>query len=241
MTNHYVPADIPDSAKSEYAKYTEAVEREFRRDARHSRALWFFGVAIAASTVASVYSAVISTATNMELVKVSMHQPVRYVERGPDGMDRVIAVRNTLDADKGREMETVQWFVVWSRWVSAEKAVTEMHRTAARNKLAGPEAVARWDGITSNDLDAKDGYVRDVLGVVVAEQEIAGLEAGKRNYQVSWQEKTLRNGKVTSDKTMTMNITVIQGPPRDGALDGVNVVLLTEPTAHVKQRTASGS
>ncbi len=239
MPNAYIPADIPQDAKSEYAKYTAAVERDISRENRRNRAVWVMVVFVGIGFVIDVAEFGLGIRNDLELVKVAMHQPVRYIERGPDGMDRLIAVRNTVSNDKGREMETVNWFVSWSRWISPDKAVTSMHRSAARAKLAGPDAVNRWDAIIANDPDSKDGYARDVLGVVVAEQEIVGLEPGKRNYQVSWQEKTLRNGKVVSDKTMTQNITVIQGPPRDGAWDGVNVVLLTEPTAHIKQRVAS--
>lgn len=239
MTNPHIPADLPNNVKSEYAQYTAAVEKEHRRDRRSMITICVLGVSLAVSALAGFGGIVIATSTNLELAKVAATQPVRYVERGPDGIDRVIAVRNTMDANKGREMETLSWFVTWSRWVSAEKAVTESFRSAAKAKLAGSEALNRWNEMIKSNPDAKDGYVRDVLGVVVAEQDIRGLEAGKRNYQISWQEKTLRNGKVTSDVTMTMNLTIIQGPPREGALDGVNIVLLTEPTPHVKQRLAS--
>jgi type IV secretory pathway TrbF-like protein len=239
MTNPHIPADIPQAVMSEYAIYTEAVEKEHRKDRRSKIAICTLAVSLAVATVASLGGIVIATSTNLELAKVAATQPVRYVERGPDGIDRVIAVRNTMDVDKGREMETLVWFVTWSRWVSSEAAVTKTFRASAKAKLAGDEALNRWLAITKDDCDPKDGCVRDVLGVVVAEQEIRGLETGKRNYQLSWQEKTLRNGKVTSDATMTMNVTIIQGPPREGSLDGVNIVLLTEPTPHVKQRIAS--
>jgi type IV secretory pathway TrbF-like protein len=241
MSEHYIPADVPEDAKSDYAKYSKTVERQFRHESRWTRAMWVIAAVTILNGATNLYSSVIATATNLELVKVAMQQPVRYVERGSDGIDRVIAVRNTMDVNKGREMETVMWFVTWSRWISGEKAVNEVNRAAARAKLAGQEATNRWEQLVSKDPDPRLGTVRDVLGVVVAEQDIIGLEPGKRNYQISWQEKTLRNGKVTSDTTMTMNVTIIQGPPRDGALDGVNIVLLTEPTPHIKQRNASDS
>lgn len=239
----HVPADVPEDAKSEYAKYTKAVERQNRRDVRMIRWIAISGITSAVAVVVSFFGVIVASSTNLELTKVAMQQPVRYVERGAtDGIDRVIAVRNTMDADKGREMETVQWFVTWSRWVSGEEAVTKMHRKSARAKLAGQEAISRFEGIIAKDeCKPEAGCVRDVLGVVVAEQDIPGLEEGKRNYQLSWQEKTLRNGRVTSDMTMTQNITIVQGPPRDGALDGVNIILLTEPTPHIKQRIASAN
>lgn len=235
-TRAYVPADVPAAAQSPYGDYSKAVEREFRREARWTRAVWFLGGVIAINTALTFGGVFLSVRTDMELAKLAQQQPVRYVERGPDGIDRVIAVRNTMDTNKGREMESVQWFVTWSRWVSGEKAINDAYRTHARAKLAGSDAITTWDRIKAEDPAADKGYRRDVTGVVVAEQNVPGLPEGSRNYVVQWQETTLQNGKIVRDETLMQNITITNGPPREGALDGVNITLLTEPTVSFKQR-----
>ena len=232
----HVPADVPADAQSPYAAYTAATEREFRRERRVRIALWVMGTVLAVNTLATYAGVYVSTSTNLELVKVAMTQPVRYVERGPDGQDRVIAVRNTMDPNKGRQMETLQWFVTWSRWISGEKAVNDANRAAARAKLAGQDAINTWDRIKAEDPDAEKGYRRDVTGVVVAEQNVPGMPDNARLYTLQWQEKTLQNGKVVKDETLMQNITIMNGPPREGALDGVNITLMTEPTVSFKQR-----
>ena len=235
-TRAHLPADVPADAQSPYADYSKAVEREFRREARWTRAVWFLGAVIAINTVGTVFGIFLSVRTDMELVKVAQQQPVRYFERGPDVQDRVIAVRNTMDVNKGREMETLSWFVTWSRWISGEKAINDANRAAARAKLAGQDAIATWDRIKAEDPAADKGYRRDVTGVVVAEQHVPGMPDNARLYTLQWQEKTLQNGKLVKDETLMQNITIVNGPPREGALDGVNVTLLTEPTVSFKQR-----
>jgi hypothetical protein len=235
-TPAHIPADTPPDAKSPYAIYTKAVERDFRREKRWKFFMLLFAILAVIGVGLGAYSAVISTATNLELVKVAQMQPVRYVERGPDGMDRVIAIRNTMDVNVGREMETLQWFVTWSRWISGEKAVNEFNRANARAKLAGSDAITAWDALQAADVDADKGYRRDVTGVVVAAQEVPGMPEGSRLYTLQWQEKTLHNGKIVKNETLMQNITITSGPPREGALDGVNITILTEPTVSFKQR-----
>lgn len=238
-TTAYVPADTPPEAQSPYADYSAAVEREFRRERRSWRAIVILSTALAASVLVSGYAAAIATHTNLQLTQLHQQQPVRFVERGPDGIDRVIAVRNTMDVNKGREMETLQWFVTWSRWISKDKAVNDAYRVAARAKLAGSDAVNIWDTLRSADLEENKNNVRDVTDVVVAEQNVPGMPEGARLYTAQWQEKTLSDGKVIREQTMMQNLTIVSGPPREGSWDGVNVTLLTEPVVSFKQRQAN--
>ena len=235
----YASAIPPKDAQSPYGDYSKAVERDFRRDKRYLVTIVTLTACLAVSAGFNLFSSVVATQTNLELTKVAMMQPVRYVERGPDGIDRVIAVRNTMDTDKGREMETLSWFVTWSRWISGETAVNEANHAAARAKLAGADAVATWDRLRAADVKAKDGYRRDVSGVVVAEQDVPNMPEGARLYTLQWQEKTLQSGKIVKDETLMQNITIMSGQPREGALDGVNITLLTEPTVSFKQRETS--
>ncbi len=235
IVSSHVPSDPPKSAQAPYANYSAAVEREFRRERRWKFSVGVLAAAFVANAGVTAFGVFIATKTNLDLVQVAQSWPVRYVERGPDGHDRTIFFKQTATPEAGHVMETIKWFVTWSRWISPDEDLMRFNRAEAKVKLVGGSAIEQWNAQIAEAPDPKKGYKRDVVDVVVS-NNVTGDNKQSDVYLAQWQEKTLLNGKVIDDRTMMQVIGVVHGPSRAGAYDGVNIVHLTDPTPAPKQR-----
>ncbi|HEY0832914.1 MAG TPA: hypothetical protein VGE72_03300 [Azospirillum sp.] len=217
------PAAVPDSTK-----YLAAMTYRASREAKALRLKrWYFGL-----TVLGLSWGTLMTWDNLriasKLVEIARYKPVYRVEQGMDGHQRLVLLDNTLTVSKGARINAVTWFVLWQRRIGTDPVVLARDRAAARARLIGG-AERKWDALMASDLDPAGGWTRDVADIRVQERE-ADPRTGATAFTVVWTETVYRDFKPRSRALMSAAVVTVDGPSRDGALDGVSVSGFSEPS-----------
>ncbi|AWK86001.1 hypothetical protein [Azospirillum thermophilum] len=217
------PAAVPDSAK-----YLAAMTYRASREAKALRLKrWYFGL-----TVLGLSWGTLMTWDNLriagKLVEIARYKPVYRVEQAMDGHQRLVLLDNTLTVSKGARINAVQWFVRWQRQIGTDPVVLARDRAAARARLVGG-AERKWDSLLAADLNPAEGWTRDVADVRVQERETDPKTSATAFYVV-WTETVYRDFKPRSKTLMSAAVVTVDGPSRDGALDGVSISGFSEPS-----------
>lgn len=217
------PPAVPDSAK-----YLAAMTYRASREARALRLKrWYLGL-----VVLSLSWGTLMTWDNLriasQLVEIAKYKPVYRVEQDMDGHQRLVLLDNTLTVSKGARLNAVQWFVRWQRQIGIDPVILAKDRAAARARLIGG-AERKWDALMAADLNPAEGWTRDVADVRVQERE-ADPKTGLSAFTVVWTETVYRDFKPRSKTLMSAAVVTMDGPSRDGALDGVSVSGFSEPS-----------
>lgn len=104
-----------------------------------------------------------------------------------------------------------------------------LDRAAARARLVGG-AERKWDALLAGDLDPAEGWTRDVADLVLEERE-HDPETGLSSFHAVWTETLFKDFRPVRRSLMSAAVVTLDGPPREGALDGVNVSGFSEPAA----------
>jgi type IV secretory pathway TrbF-like protein len=217
-------AGLPDSSR-----YVEAMSVRASREAKALRLKrWYLGLALL-----SLAWAGLMTWDNRQLagrlVEIARHKPVYRLEQALDGHQRLVLLDDALTPTKGVRLQAVSWWVRWWRRIGTDPVVQARDRAAARARLVqGSER--KWDALLARDLDPAGGWTRDVTDLRVEEQS-ADPETGLSSFHVVWTETVYRDFKPQGRALMSAAVVTLDGPPRDGALDGVAVSGFSEPAA----------
>ena len=217
------PAAVPDSAR-----YLAAMTYRASREAKALRLKrWYFGL-----VVLSLSWGTLMTWDNLriagQLVEIAKYKPVYRVEQEMDGHQRLVLLDNTLTVSKGARLNAVTWFVRWQRQIGTDPVLLAKDRAAARARLTGG-AERKWDALIAADLNPAEGWTCDVADVRVQERE-ADSKTGLSAFTVVWTETVYRDFKPRSKTLMSAAVVTVDGPSRDGALDGVSVSGFSEPS-----------
>ncbi|MBF5093760.1 hypothetical protein F1643_03875 [Azospirillum sp. INR13] len=217
------PAAVPDSAK-----YLAAMTYRASREAKALRLKrWTFALAVLGLSWGSLM-----TWDNLRiaglLVEIAKYKPVYRVEQAMDGHQRLVLLDNTITVTKGARINAVQWFVRWQRQIGTDPVMLAKDRAAARARLIG-DAERKWDALLAADLAPAEGWTRDVADIRVQERE-ADSKTGTSTFYVVWTETVYRDFKPRSKMLMSAAVVTVDGPSRDGALDGVSISGFSEPS-----------
>lgn len=217
------PAAVPDSAK-----YLAAMTYRASREAKALRLKrWTFALAVLGLSWGALM-----TWDNLRiaglLVEIARYKPVYRVEQAMDGHQRLVLLDNTITVTKGARLNAVQWFVRWQRQIGTDPVMLAKDRAAARARLTGG-AERKWDALLAADLAPAEGWTRDVADVRVQERE-ADPKTGASAFYVVWTETVYRDFKPRSKTLMSAAVVTVDGPSRDGALDGVLISGFSEPS-----------
>ena len=217
------PAAVPDSAK-----YLAAMTYRASREAKALRLKrWTFALAVLGLSWGSLM-----TWDNLriagQLVEIARYKPVYRVEQAMDGHQRLVLLDNTITVSKGARINAVQWFVRWQRQIGTDPVMLAKDRTAARARLTGG-GERKWDALLAADLAPAEGWTRDVADIRVQERE-ADPKTGTSAFYVVWTETVYRDFKPRAKAMMSAAVVTVDGPSRDGALDGVSISGFSEPS-----------
>jgi type IV secretory pathway TrbF-like protein len=217
------PAAVPDSAK-----YLAAMTYRASREAKALRLKrWTFALAVLGLSWGTLM-----TWDNLriagKLVEIAQYKPVYRVEQAMDGHQRLVLLDNTLTVSRGARINAVMWFVRWQRQIGTDPVVLAKDRAAARARLIGG-AERKWDALMAGDLNPAEGWTRDVSDVRVQERE-SDPKTGMSAFYVVWTETVYRDFKPRSKTLMSAAVVTVDGPSRDGALDGVSISGFSEPS-----------
>ncbi|WP_114859731.1 hypothetical protein [Azospirillum brasilense] len=217
------PAAVPDSAK-----YLAAMTYRASREAKALRLKrWTFALAVLGLSWGSLM-----TWDNLriagKLVEIARYKPVYRVEQEMDGHQRLVLLDNTITVTKGARINAVQWFVRWQRQIGTDPVMLAKDRAAARARLTGG-AERKWDALLASDLAPGEGWTRDVADIRVQERE-ADPKTGTSAFYVVWTETVYRDFKPRAKTLMSAAVVTVDGPSRDGALDGVSISGFSEPS-----------
>ncbi|CBS87278.1 hypothetical protein [Azospirillum lipoferum] len=217
------PAAVPDSAK-----YLAAMTYRASREAKALRLKrWTFALAVLGLSWGSLM-----TWDNLriadKLVEIAKFKPVYRVEQAMDGHQRLVLLDNTITVTKGARLNAVQWFVRWQRQIGTDPVMLARDRAAARARLTGG-AERKWDALLAADLAPAEGWTRDVADIRVQERE-ADPKTGTSAFYVVWTETVYRDLKPRGKTLMSAAVVTVDGPSRDGALDGVSISGFSEPS-----------
>ena len=217
------PAAVPDSAK-----YLAAMTYRASREAKALRLKrWTFALAALGLSWGSLM-----TWDNLrivgKLVEIAKYKPVYRVEQEMDGHQRLVLLDNTITVTKGARVNAVQWFVRWQRQIGTDPVMLARDRAAARARLTGG-VERKWDALLAADLAPAEGWTRDVADVRVQERE-ADPKTGTSAFYVVWTETVYRDFKPRAKTLMSAAVVTVDGPSREGALDGVSISGFSEPS-----------
>ena len=164
-----------------------------------------------------------------KLVEVARTKPVYRVEQDLAGHQSLVLLDDTLTVTKGARLNAVHWFVRWTRQIGTDPIAMAKDRAAARARLVA-DAARKWDALLAADLDPAEGWTRDVTELRIEERE-HDPEAGLSAFHVVWTETVYRDFKPQTRSLMSAAVVTLDGPSRDGALDGVAVSGFSEPSA----------
>ncbi|PWC38047.1 hypothetical protein [Azospirillum sp. TSO22-1] len=225
VVNVYDPpvAAVPDSAK-----YLAAMTYRASREAKALRLKrWTFALAALGLSWGSLM-----TWDNLriagQLMEIARYKPVYRVEQAMDGHQCLVLLDNTITVTKGARINAVQWFVRWQRQIGTDPVMLARDRAAARARLTGG-AERKWDALLAADLAPAEGWTRDVADIRVQERE-ADPKTGTSAFYVVWTETVYRDFKPRSKTLMSAAVVTVDGPSRDGALDGVSISGFSEPS-----------
>ncbi|MGQ9370712.1 hypothetical protein [Azospirillum sp. ST 5-10] len=220
--------DPPDAAVPDSAKYLAAMTYRASREAKALRLKrWYLGLVVLSLSWGSLM-----TWDNLRiagrLVEIARTKPVYRVEQALDGHQSLVLLDTVLTPSKGARIEAVRWFVRWQRRIGIDPVTLARDRAAARARLTGG-AERKWDALLAADLDPAEGWTRDVADVRVQERE-SDPNTGLSSFHVVWTETVYRAFKPRSKALMSTAVVTADGPPREGALDGVSITGFSEPS-----------
>jgi hypothetical protein len=220
--------DPPSAAVPDSARYLAAMTYRASREAKALRVQrWTFALAVLGLSWGGLM-----TWDNLRiagrLVEIAQYKPVYRVEQAIDGHQRLVLLDNTLTVSKGARLNAVTWFVRWQRQIGTDPVMLARDRAAARARLVGG-AERKWDALVAADLNPAEGWTRDIADVRVQERE-ADAKTGLSAFTVVWTETVYRDFKPRAKALMSAAVVTVDGPSRDGALDGVSVSGFSEPS-----------
>lgn len=229
MTDRTVRSfDPPASAVPDTARYTAAMTFRASREAK-ALALrrWYLG-----AVLLSLGWGAVVTWDNLRmagmLAEVARHKPVYRVDQGLDGHQRLVLIDDRLSVTKGMRLNAVHWFVTWLRRIGTDPVALARDRAAGRARLVGG-AGAKWDALVAADPDPAEGWTRDVAELRIEEGSVdPGTSA--TTFHVVWIETAYRDFRPVSRHLMSASVVTVDGPSRDGALDGVGIAGFTAPS-----------
>lgn len=221
--------DPPASGLPDTARYTAAMTFRASREAKALRLRrWYAGL-----TVASLTWGGLMTWDNQrlaaKLVEVARHKPVYRVDQDLAGHQQLVLLDDVLTVTKGARLNAVHWFLRWTRQIGTDPVAMAKDRAAARARLvAGAER--KWDALLAADLDPAAGWSRDVTGVRIEEQQ-ADPTTQLSAFHVVWTETVYKAFRPERRELMSAAVVTLDGPSREGALDGVSISGFSEPSA----------
>ncbi|HET8729068.1 MAG TPA: hypothetical protein VFO41_16320, partial [Alphaproteobacteria bacterium] len=164
-----------------------------------------------------------------KLVEVARVKPVYRVEQLPSGHQRLVLLDDVLSVTKGARLNAVHWFIRWTRQIGTDPVARAKGRAAARARLVDG-AARKWDALIADDLDPADGWTRDVTEIRIEERE-HDPDTGLSSFHAVWIETVYRHFRPHSRQLMSAAVVTLDGPSRDGALDGVSISGFSAPGA----------
>ena len=214
--------DPPAAAVPPSSRYGTAMAARASREQAMLRAMrLYYGAAIAFGAWAALM-----TWDNLQMsrnhARIAETKPVHVLERTADGHQRLVLVDNLLTAGKGARIEAVSWFVRWSRTIGVDPVIHQRDRLAALSRLNNLDAQRKWQDLAETDLKREDGWTREVEILDVVEQD---YDPGRRaaTFLVRWKERAYRQFRLDREVERLGTVVTFDQPPREGALDGVNV------------------
>lgn len=221
--------DPPAAAVPDTARYTAAMTFRASREAKALRLKrWYLGL-----TLLSLAWGGLMTWDNQrlaaKLVEVARTKPVYRIDQDLAGHQQLVLLDDVLTVSKGVRLNAVHWFVRWTRQIGTDPVAMAKDRAAARARLtAGAER--KWDALVGADLDPTLGWTRDVTELRIEERERD--EARQLSaFEAVWIETVYRDFKPQARHLMSAAVVTLDGPSRDGALDGVAISGFSEPSA----------
>lgn len=221
--------DPPAAAVPDTARYTAAMTYRASREAKALRLKrWYLAVALL-----GFGWGLVMTWDNQrlagKLADLARHPPVHKVEQALDGHQRLVLLDDTLTVTKGMRLNAVHWFVRWQRQIGTDPVLLARDRTAARARLTAA-ATAKFDTLMRDDPNPADGWTRDVTELRIEERE-HDPATGTAAFHAVWTETLYRHFRRQSRRLMSAAVVTLDGPPREGALDGVSIAGFSEPAA----------
>jgi hypothetical protein len=220
--------DPPAAAIPDTARYTAAMTYRASREAKALAVRrWYLG-----AVVLSLAWGALMTWDNVRLAgtlaELARHKPVYRIDQALDGHQRLMLVDDRLTVTKGMRVNAVHWFVTWLRRIGTDPVTLARDRAAGRARLEGA-AAAKWDALVEADLDPAEGWSRDVAELRI-EEGASDPAAGTATFHVAWTETVYRHFRPVARHLMSASVLTLDGPPRDGALDGVGIAGFTAPS-----------